>query len=57
MHKASFYKNDIRDCKNDSKNTLNIILLGTSVSTLPSNVDVDGHILTKPNNVANHFAD
>lgn len=28
----------------------------TDVSTPPSNVDADGHILTKPNDVANHFA-
>lgn len=32
------------------------ILYRTDVSTPPSNVDADGHILTKPNDVANHFA-
>lgn len=30
---------------------------GTTASTLPSNVDVDGHILTNPNHVAKHSAD
>ncbi len=41
------------------KNTWNIVkgLPGTSHSLPPFIVDVNGHILTKPNDVANHFAD
>lgn len=45
--KASLYKNAFSDCKSDSLNTWNFTegLFGTSVSPLPSNIDVDGYIL------------
>ena len=32
-------------------------LLGTSISSCPSSVEVDGRTITKPADIANHFAD
>ena len=57
--KSYFTYNAFIDCKNDSKKVWNTVkgLLGTSISSCPSIVEVDGRIITKPVDIANHFAD
>uniref|UniRef100_A0A673ZF50 Reverse transcriptase domain-containing protein n=1 Tax=Salmo trutta TaxID=8032 RepID=A0A673ZF50_SALTR len=57
--KKLFFNNAFIDCKNDSKKVWNTVkgLLGTSISSCPSSVEVDGRIITKPVDIANHFAD
>ena len=51
-----FYNNAFIDCKNDCKKVWNTVkgLLGTSISSCPSSVEVDGRIITKPADIANH---
>ena len=57
--KKLFNNNAFIDCKNDSKKVWNTVkgLLGTSISSCPSSVEVDRRIITKPVDIANHFAD
>jgi hypothetical protein len=55
--KKLFYNNAFTDCKNDSEKVWNTVkgLLGTSISSCPSSVEVDRRIITKPDDIANHL--